>query len=133
MSNFQLYERYNEYSTNLIDIDPKVRQRAIGKMMQLFYEAPQLKLSIFSKIEQMKEDSDETVANYAKRVLQQLQSRKELPSEYVPRRPELPSAITQTPTTPTKPPQNVKSIVISIVCCIVFIIFFIFLTFYILR
>lgn len=129
MSSFEVYERYNEISTDLIDVNPKVRQNAIARLVQLYYRAPELKLSVLSKLDQMKEDSDESVANYAKRVLQQLQSEKEVPPGYVPRRPEMQSPATPPPTGTTQPPPKARSMVANIICCIIFIILFIVFTY----
>jgi len=134
MSSFEVYERYNEISTDLIDIDPRVRQRAISRLIQLYYQAPEIKTSVLSKLEQMKEDSDKNVADYAKRMFEQIQAGKELPPSYTMRRPEMQSpqsSAASTPRTaePGRPPPNTRNIVLNIVCCIVIIIIFIVFTY----
>lgn len=125
MSSFEIYERYNEISTDLIDVNPSVRQNAIARLVQLYYRAPELKLSVLSKLDQMKEDSDERVANYAKRVLQQFQSEKEIPPGYVPRRPEMESPATLAQPRTTQPPPKPKNVAANIICCVITIILFI--------
>lgn len=128
MSNFDIYERYNEYSTNMIDADPKVRLRALNQMMQLYYQAPQLKISVISKMETMSGDSDPTVANYAKRFLLQIESGKEIPQYYAPRTPEMQPGM-QPRTEPSSPTataqqQKAKSIIMNVICCVIFIIIY---------
>jgi hypothetical protein len=135
MSNFAIYERYNEYSTNMIDADPKVRLRALTQMVQLYYQAPELKVSVLSKLETMTGDSDPTVSNYATRTLQQIESGKEVPPAYIPRRPGLQSEMQPTTgpssTTTAQQQQKTKSIIMNVVCCIIFIIIYFVLTIYV--
>lgn len=133
MSNFDIYERYNEYSTNLINADPKVRLQALNQMMQLYYQAPTLKISVISKMETMTGDSDPTVASYAKRFLQQIESAKEIPETYASRQPGLQPEMQPTagpssgPTTQQQ--QKARNIVLNVVCCIIFIIIYFVLTY----
>jgi len=133
MSNFGIYERYNEYSTNLINADPKVRLRALNQMMQLYYQAPTLKISVLSKLEQMTGDSDPMVASYAKRFLQQMESGREIPASYTPRRPEMQSemqpATEPSGAVPARQPPKAKNIILNVVCCIIFIIIYFVLTY----
>jgi hypothetical protein len=136
MSNFGIYERYNEYSTQMMDSDPKVRLRAVSQMMQLYYQAPELKISVISKLEQMAGDSDPTVASYAKRFLQQIDSGREtIPTytrpEYQPEMQPLTGPSGTTTAQQQQQQQKAKNIILNVVCCIIFIIIYFVLTYFV--
>ncbi len=131
MSSFEILERYNDYSTQLMDMDPKMRIKGLRNMLGLFYDAPELKVSIMSKLEQLAGDSDDTVAKLATRIMQQIKSGRQYRSYYSQySRPAASTSSTgATGSRAVTPPQNVKSIVANVVCCVVFIIIYFVLTY----
>ncbi len=122
MSSFEQLDKYSMYSTLLIAEDPKVRASGVRKMMELYYQAPDLQFSITTKIEQSTKDSDETVVKLATQMLNMIQSGKQYNPYYSPTQPASPS--TTAPSTP-RPAQNAKNIVANVICCIIFIVIYI--------
>ena len=120
MSSFEILERYNQYSNDLISADPKVRISGARQLARLFWDAPELKLSIETKLEQVARDENETVSSIATQLLKQVQSGRRYSSYYSPYR--QPATSTSTGATSEAQPQNVKAIVLNVVCCIVFIV-----------
>ena len=126
MSSIEILERFNDASRDTIDVDPKVRKRSVNELLALYYDAPELKISIESKLIQLQGDSDEAVAEYAKRIFQRVQSGQRYRPTYGP------STYSPTPrrgsTGPARgtsqSPREVKNIVANIVCCVVMIIIY---------
>ncbi|HUY00231.1 MAG TPA: hypothetical protein VMV49_11790 [Candidatus Deferrimicrobium sp.] len=127
MSSFDILERFNDYSTELIDANPKVRTKALYKLMKLYYDAPELHVSVLAKLDQLSGDSDEAVASVAKRLLDQVRSGRQYSAYDVPHPTRTSSSTTGTRET-TAAPQNMKAIVGNIICCvIILIIYFVFI------
>jgi uncharacterized protein YciW len=127
MSSFEILERFNDYSTELVDAEPKVRIKALYKLMRLYYDAPELHVSVLAKLDQLSGDSDEAVANVAKRLLDQVRSGRQYSAYDVPHPTRTSSSSTATRETAAAP-QNVKAIVGNIICCvIILIIYFVFI------
>ncbi len=123
MSNFAILERYNEYSIELISENPVIRISGIKNMVRLLWDAPELKLSILAKLEQMTEDRDENVARYGKQMLTRAQSGRAY-DPYVPYRRTDTQTESSTTHTGTQSNQNVRNIVANVVCCVIFIIIY---------
>ncbi|NVM28891.1 MAG: hypothetical protein HWN65_08605 [Candidatus Helarchaeota archaeon] len=116
----EMLERFNQASRDSIDVNPKVRIRSINQLLELYYAAPQLKVSIESKLGQLAGDSDDNVAKYAKRILQRVSSGQRQSYYTVPTRTGTTST-GATRGTATKP-RETKNIVANIVCCVVMIV-----------
>ena len=126
MSSMEILERFNSASRDTIDNNPKVRKRAINELLGIFYDAPELKVSIESKLMQLQGDADEGVAKYATRILQKVQSGQRYrptygPTTYQPTPRRTSSGTTQST---AQDPKQVKNIVANIVCCVVMIIIY---------
>ncbi|MFX1293493.1 MAG: hypothetical protein ACFFD2_01350 [Promethearchaeota archaeon] len=123
MSSFEVIARYNEYSNELININPNIRINGVKHLARLYWDAPELKISIVAKLEQGVADSDENVARIAKQMLELIKSGRKYRSYYTPYKPT--STSTSTGPITEGPSQNIKNIVINVICCIVFIIIYI--------
>ncbi len=126
MSSMEILERFNDASIESIDVSPKVRKRAINDFLVLFYDAPELKISIISKLEQLTGDADANVANYAKRILGRVQDAQRYQPSYhaTPNSTgsEYPRASTGTTRGTAQPPRESKNVIANIVCCIIMIV-----------
>ncbi len=123
MSSFEILDRFNEYSTELINEDPKVRIKGIRNLANLYWDAPELKLSIVTKLEQLSGDENEEVASFAKRYLNRIKSGRHYREYYPYSRRE--SSLDSTRGTPTRQEQKIGAIIGNIVCCIIIIIVYI--------
>lgn len=123
MSSMEILERFNTASRDTIDYNPKIRKQAINELLGIFYDAPELKISIESKLMQLQGDPDEGVANYATRILQKVQSGHRYRPTYGPTtyQPTPRSGATRGT---AQEPKQVKNIVANIVCCVVMIIIY---------
>lgn len=107
-------------------MNPKVRKKAINNLMMLYYDAPELKISIQSKLDQLSGDADETVANYAKRMLDRVKSGRTYRPYYSPGDSRPTSAGTSTDATrgTSQAPREVKNIIANVICCVVMIVIY---------
>ncbi len=133
MSSMLILERFNNASRNSIDMNPKVRKKAINELLGIYYDAPELKVSIVSKLEQLMGDSQEDVANYAKRILQRVQSgQRYRPTYGQPGYQPTPSRTSTAGTSSTaQGPREVKNIVANVVCCVIMVVVYIVIQFYV--
>ena len=125
MSSIEILERFNQASRDTIDASPKIRKKAINELIVLYYDAPVLKVSVVSKLEQLQGDADEDVSKYAKRMLERVKSGRGYSPYYTPMGSRAPSTGEARGT--GQGPREVKNVVANIVCCIVMVvIYFIF-------
>ncbi|MHA1277701.1 MAG: hypothetical protein ACTSQI_04310 [Candidatus Helarchaeota archaeon] len=122
MSSFEILEQYNTISRQLLDLDPKVRQAGVRKMASLYYEAPELKISVLSKLKQACVDSNEKVAKLAEQFVEYIESGRKYGTIYAPYRQTAASSTGTQSRTP--PPQNMKNIAANIICCIIAIVLY---------
>ncbi|MHA1267527.1 MAG: hypothetical protein ACTSRS_19990 [Candidatus Helarchaeota archaeon] len=131
MSSMEILERFNEASRNSIDISPKVRIKAIKDFLTLLYDAPELKISIISKLEQLIGDNNEEVAAYAKRIFDRIQAGGQYypyrgASYEMPRRSQASSR--ESTTTRSAESGQVKSVVANLICCVIMLIIYFVIT-----
>ena len=131
MSSMEILERFNDASRDSIDIEPKVRKKGIDELVRLFYDAPELKISIESKLDQLSGDADEGVARYANQMLQRVRSGTQYRPYYAPTPSRRPSTTSGTTAGTGQPPSNAKSIVANIVCCVIMIVVYFVISFFV--
>lgn len=131
LDQFELLEQYNEASREVIDIDPKVRRRGVETLLRLYYTAPQLKVSIVSKLEQLAGDKEDFVAKYATQALERVRSGQQYYRPYSPygAPPSTTPPYKRRTEGPAQPQKQGRNIAANIVCCVIMIIMYFIITY----